>query len=252
MHGAILPGISSGVLMVSFGMYEKLVDSLLNFFKDIKKNAKLLFPIILGGCIGIILFGNLLKMLLSNYEVETKFLFIGLILGGIPTLLKTANSKKGFRLHYAIYSIISFSITIVLICLENTIRYNNIISMNFLYLTFAGFIMSIGVVVPGISSTVLLMILGVYNIYLMAVSEINLYILLPMGLGLIIGGYIFLKLIKYCLDNFHIQTYYSIIGFVLGSIIILYPGLQFNTSGLISLICFSVGLYVSKISEMSH
>lgn len=221
-HGAILPGISSGVLMVIFGMYEKLLDSILNFFKDIRANSRYLFPIILGVGIGVVLFGNILKMLFNNFEIETKFLFIGLILGGIPALIKTANAKKGFRLHYLIYTLITFAITIILIYLEKNII-TNTVNATVSYLILSGFIMSFGIVIPGISSTVLLMILGIYDTYLLAISNINLAILIPMGIGLIIGGILLLNIVKYCLDKFHTQMYYSIIGFVLGSVIILFP-----------------------------
>ena len=95
--GAILPGISSGVLCVVFGIYEKLLDSILYFFKDIKNNFKFLFPIILGAVIGILIFSNLLNYLLVAFPVQTKSIFIGLILGTIPSLLKTINSKCNIR-----------------------------------------------------------------------------------------------------------------------------------------------------------
>ncbi len=77
--GAILPGISSGVICVIFGVYEKLLNAVLNFFKNIKENFKLLFPIGLGAVFGIVLFGNILKCLFYSYPIQTKFTFIGLI-----------------------------------------------------------------------------------------------------------------------------------------------------------------------------
>ena len=201
--GAILPGISSGVLLVIFGIYEKLVDSILNFFKDMKNNFKFLFPIFLGIAIGIILFGNILKYFFTTFPYQTNFAFIGLILGCIPSLLKSVNEKSKFHLHYLLYTFATFTLTIVLLILEKHFVTNNLYSnSSSIYLTFSGFIMSIGVVIPGVSSSVLLMILGTYNLYLEAVSSINLIILIPMGIGLIIGSLIFLKIIKYCLDNY--------------------------------------------------
>lgn len=239
--GAILPGISSGVLCVIFGFYEKLIDSVLNFFKDIKTNFTFLFPIFIGVAIGIILFGNILKYLFITFPFQTNFAFIGLILGCIPSLLKNVNEKSNFRLHYLLYTITTFSLTLTLLIIEKYFVTNTFhINTNYLYLTFAGFLMSIGVVVPGVSSSVILMILGVYNLYLEAVSSVNLFVLIPMGIGVIIGGFIFLKLIKYCLDRFFAQTYYSILGFVLGSILILYPGLPLNLTGVICLLCFAI------------
>lgn len=234
-----------------FGIYEKLVDCVLNFFKDIKNNIKFLLPILIGIFIGAVIFGNLLRFLFNNFDVQTKFCFIGLILGSIPNLFKTANSKNGFRLHYLIYTIIAFGVAIFLLLLENAFSFNSINeNTTFLFLVFAGFIMAIGVVVPGISSTVILMMLGVYNLYLFSVSTLDFNILLPMGIGLALGSIVFLIIIKYCLDKFHVQTYYAIIGFVLGSIPILYPGLQFNITGLTSVLLFFLGLYVcNKIGD---
>ena len=248
--GAILPGLSSGVLCVIFGIYEKLLDSVLNFFKDIKQNIKFLFPILVGIAIGVVLFGNILRMLFNNFEMQTKACFIGIILGGIPALVKTANSKKGFRLHYLVYTIIAFLITYILICAENYVpSFNAYQENNYTLLILAGFLMSIGVVVPGVSSTIILMLLGVYDIYLNAISTVNLEILIPIGCGLVFGGYIFLKIINYCLNKFPTQTYYTILGFVLGSLQILCPSFTFNFTGIASIILLIMGIYVSLCLE---
>lgn len=106
--GAILPGISSGVFCVIFGIYEKLVNSILNLFKDFKKNFFFLLPIFLGGITGIFLVGKLLNFLFSKYPMQLSFCFIGLILGSFPVLFKDANKKRGFRLHYIIFLLIAF------------------------------------------------------------------------------------------------------------------------------------------------
>lgn len=249
--GAILPGISSGVLCVTFGIYEKIIDSVLNFFKDVKANIKFLLPILIGVSIGIIIFGNLLRFLFNNFPMQTIFCFIGIILGGISSLIKTANADKGFRLHYLLYSLITFIFTLLLLYVEKNFSSNLHNNTSFLYLVLAGFIMSIGVVVPGVSSTVLLMIMGVYDMYLLAISTVNLYILIPMGIGLILGGYVFLNIIRYSLTNFYTQTYYAILGFVLGSVFILYPGITLNLQGIISilllLVCFLFSTKLEKI-----
>ena len=222
--GAILPGISSGVLCVIFGIYDKLINCVLGFFKDIKENSKFLLPIIIGVAIGVIVFGNLLKTLFNLYPTQTKFAFIGLILGCVPNLFKIANSKKGFKIHYLIYTFLSFGITIFLLLLEHTLQYSTFTSSgNTLFLVLSGFVMSIGIVVPGVSSTVLLMILNTYEVYLDAVSTVNISVLIPMGLGVICGGILFLKITEILMRKFFSETYYTIIGFVLGSLLILYP-----------------------------
>ena len=92
--GAILPGVSSGVFCVIFGIYEKLVNSIIHFFKDFKTNFLFLFPIGLGGIVGVVLFGNVIKYFFSLYKFQSCYAFIGLILGTIPSLFKQASTNK--------------------------------------------------------------------------------------------------------------------------------------------------------------
>lgn len=247
--GAIIPGISSGVLCVIFGIYETLLNSILNFFKDWKKNLKFLTPFILGGLTGIILFSNIILFFFERYPEITSFTFIGLILGCIPSIFKICNSKEKFKLNYLFYFIISFIIAILLILLENHLSNNIGIyygdNFSFEFLLLAGFLMSAGIVIPGVSSTIILMLLGVYETYLYAVSIVNFRILLPMGIGLIIGGFLCMKLIQFLLNKYHSQTYYSILGFVIGSIFILIPKIGFNLTGILSILFCIIGFFIS-------
>lgn len=228
--GAILPGISSGVICIVFGLYEKLLDSLLNFFKDIKNNLKFLFPIILGIGIGVLIFSNFLNYFLTTYPLQTKSIFIGLILGSIPSLLKESNNNNNninnLKTIDFLFLLFSFLIGIFLVALEKYIPDNFSNSFNFLYLFISGFAMSIGVVIPGISNTIILMLLGVYNIYLSSLSNIYLPVIIPMGLGLLLGCLVFMKLTNFLLKNFHTKTFFSIIGFSLGSIFVLIPNIS--------------------------
>ena len=234
--GAIIPGISSGVLCVIFGIYETLLNSILNFFKDWKNNIKFLTPFILGGLTGIILFSNIILFLFERYPEITSFTFIGLILGCIPSILKICNSKEKFKLRFIIFFIVSFIIAILLLLLENQMSNNIGIyygdNYSFEFLLLAGFLMSLGVVVPGVS--------------LYAVSIMNMRILLPMGIGLLIGGFLCMKLIQFLLNKYHSQTYYSILGFVLGSVFILLPNISFNTTGVLSIIFCIIGILISS------
>ncbi len=245
--GAILPGISSGVFCVIFGIYEKLVDSVLNLFHDFKKNFIFLLPIGLGGITGVLLVGKLLNFLFTSYPMPTKFCFIGLILGSIPILCKKANQGKGFRLHYLIFLLAAFFLGVLSIQLEEILpSFININVSNgyFFYLVLAGFVMSIGIVMPGVSSSVILMALGVYSTYLNAIATVNLSILVPMGIGLVIGAILFLKVIQFLLLHYYTQTFYMIIGFVIGSVLILYPGISFTLEGCISILLFLLGFWV--------
>lgn len=246
--GAILPGISSGVLCVIFGIYDKLINSVLGFFQNIKSNFFFLFPFLLGSISGIILLGNLLLYLFECYPIQTDFAFIGLIVGSIPLLLKQAHQNQSFRLSYLFYLCFSVFITFLLIMIEKNITYH-VTNTNFLYLILCGFFMSIGVVVPGVSSTAILMCFGVYSTYLTSVSSLYLPVLIPMGIGLLLGGLLFLKIIQYLLKQYHIQTYYSIIGFVIGSVFMIYPGFHFDFSHIIGLLCCIIGFRIANLLE---
>jgi len=222
--GAILPGISSGVFCVIFGIYEKLLDSILNFFKDIKNNLKFLFPILIGCGIGVILFGNVLNYCLYQFPIQSKSLFIGLILGSIPALLKESHQKQAFNFNYLLFFLLDFFIGISCIFLENFLAINTTLeNVSFFYLVLCGFFMSVGIVVPGVSSTIILMLLGIYSIYLSSVSSLYLPVLIPIGIGVIFGGFCFMKLTKFLLVRFYAPTFYSILGFTVGSIFVLLP-----------------------------
>ena len=222
--GAILPGISSGVFCVIFGIYEKLIDSILNFFKFPKKNFKFLLPIFIGMFIGVFIFSNLINYFLIKFPIQTKSIFIGLILGSIPSLFKEVNKNYKFKLKYLLFTLISFILGILSVFLESNISTNIAsVNFNFLYLLLSGFLMSIGVIVPGVSSTVILMLMGVYSSYISSISSLYFPILIPLGIGLLLGSIIFMNITNFLLKKFYIQTFYTIIGFTLGSIFVLFP-----------------------------
>lgn len=246
--GAILPGVSSGVFCVIFGIYEKLVDSVLNLFKDFKKNFAFLFPIGLSAFFGIVLFGNVIKYFFNTFKFQSCYSFIGLILGTVPALFKQANFGKCIRLKSLFPLIVSFSIGVLLIVFENHFDFTNIVLdfiYNPFYLVFAGFIMSIGIVVPGVSNTIILMCLGVYSEYISAIASVNLRFLIPLTIGVLLGSIVWLKIINILLKKYHQSTFLAIIGFTLGSIFVLYPGFSFDLTGLVSIIIMIVSLVLS-------
>ncbi len=241
--GAILPGISSGVLCVIFGIYETLLNCVLNFFKNIKYNFKILFPIALGVFCGILLFGNLLRYVFYAYPVQTKFAFIGLILGSIPKLIKKACSKQAFLTHCFLYLsclFISFLVGIAFVFLENILHESasSASEYSYLFIAFSGLLMSAGIIIPGVSSTLILMLLGIYDAYLISISTLYLPFLFPLALGLIIGCFACMKIIKFLFDHFYIPTFFCIIGFTIGSIFVIFPGITFDIEGLTGFLCF--------------
>ena len=239
--GAIIPGVSSGVICVILGIYEKLLDSILNIFKNFKEDIKFLLPIVIGVVIGMVLFGKVLNWLFYAYPTQTSFSFIGLVLGSIPTLLKQVEKKGRFKFCYIFYLLVAVAIGLAMVIMERNIVTTASDRFSFFYLIFAGMCMSVGVVVPGVSSTVILMLLGVYSSYLTSVARVYLPVLVPIGIGLFIGSLIWMKLIKFLLNKYHNQTFYSIIGFTIGSVFVLYSGITFDLNGVTSILCFLLG-----------
>ena len=249
--GAIVPGVSSGVLCVIFGIYEKLLDAVLNFFKDIKQNIKFLFPIALGVGIGVLLFSNILNYLLYEFPIQTKSIFIGLIIGTIPSLIKEVNEKETFKPQNVIYLLIALAIGIITVVLENRMHITtNLDNISIMYLVMCGVIMSVGIVVPGVSSTIILMLLGVYSVYLQSVANLYLPVLIPLGIGLVLGSIIVMKLTKKLLEKYYAQTFYSIIGFTIGSIFVLLPQGMTLLETILCVLCVILGVYVSHIPDM--
>lgn len=276
--GAILPGVSSGVFCVIFGIYEKLVNSIVHFFSDFRKNLIFLFSLGFGAVIGIVLFGNIIKYFFASYKMISSFAFMGLILGTIPSLFKQAKNTNyskmktsgsnfsstnlNTNLNFFVFNIkriipliLSFLIGIILIIFEKYFNFGTTVSVftnSPLYLIFAGFIMSVGIVVPGISNTIILMCLGVYPEYISAVSSLNFHVLFPMCIGILFGSILWLKIITILLKKYHEATFYSIIGFTLGSLFVLYPGFSFNINGILSIFvlvsCTLISYRLSKYS----
>ena len=247
--GAILPGISSGVLCVIFGIYEKLLDSVLNFFKEVKNNFKFLFPIIIGGFIGVISFTRIIEYLLYKYPLQTKSIFVGFILGGAILLFRDINKEGKSKTKNYICLIISLVIGFLMVILKDKIEINSLENVSFAYLIFCGFLMSFGIIVPGVSSTIILMLLRIYPLYLNSVSNLYLPVLIPMGIGIIIGSLILMKGIKVLLDKFYAQTMYAIIGFTIGSTFVLFPTISSILELIISILCIVLGYLVIRVIE---
>lgn len=250
--GAILPGISSGVLCVIFGIYDQLVDAVLGIFKNFKKNFWFLLPLGIGGVIGIVLLGKLLLYLFETYPIYVKFSFIGLILGSIPAFLQSIQEKASnvdSQKSHFLFTIVAFFIAIALVYFEkvSTVPTAQMSTPSIWYLFFSGMIMSLGIVVPGVSSTVLLMLLGVYSTYLSAISSLTLPILIPLACGVCVGGILFLLLLKYMMKHYYAQTFYFILGFTLGSIFVIYPGFLLDFTHILALGLMAISIYITYL-----
>lgn len=243
--GAVAPGVSGGTLAVIFGLYEKITDFIADIFKDFKKNALFFFPILLGSGVGVLTFSRIMKFLFQYYDVQVKYLFIGLMIGTLPSVFKEAN-KKGFKKAYIVPCIIAFSVTLLAIILENSgINIIPEASPGILQFAAYGAIIGIGTIVPGISASFVLMYLGAYQIVLEGLANIDLTVLIPVGTGLIVSIILLSRLIRRLFRRYYGYTYYAVLGFVIGSIIAIFPGIAFDFKYLVGMLLFFIGLYLS-------
>ena len=215
----IIPGLSGSALLIILGLYDKCIKAIANFFKKPKESFTFLFPIGIGIVLGTYLFSNIILFFLSRHPVEMYIIFTFFILGTIPHLFNEA-LKDGFRKLYIIPFVISFLIGISLLFFDSenlnyTINYSLVYFIKYFVI---GIILSFSTIIPGVSSTVLLSLLGLYGIYIYSISSFNLFVLIPVLIGFIITTFFISKAINYFLENFYGYTYFSILGFVLSTV----------------------------------
>lgn len=245
----IIPGLSGAVLMISFNLYDRAIEAITNFFGNPKKNFLFLANLGCGVVLGVVLFSKIIHFFITNYYFYTTALFIGLILGGIPILNERSGKKKDCYLIVAI----SFA----LMCLLSFSNINNSYviqnnSIDFLMFFLAGILEAIGTILPGISSTALLMLLGVYNSYIGIISNIlnlsliteTLYFIVPFSLGLVIGIIIISLMIHYLFRYYQEQTFSFILGISFSSIFLLIVKIMPFIGGIFSMI---FGLFLAGV-----
>lgn len=236
----IIPGLSGAVIMISFNLYDRAIEALTSFFDNPKKNFFFLANLSLGIVIGIVLFSNILNYFLTNYYIYTTSLFIGLIVGGIPILINNTNKQKKD------YLIIIISLIIMTILSASSVDNKYILKNNYLDTIFffiSGLLEAVGTVLPGISSTAILMLIGVYDIYLSILSNLfnlqNLYLtikfLLPFTLGLLIGVILLTLLVNYLFKHHRALSFSIILGISLSTVVLLLLKILGSLTSILSL-----------------
>ena len=225
----IIPGVSGGTLMITLGIYEKIIDTISHLFKNIKKNLKFIIPLAIGMVLAILLLSKVIKICLEKYPFPTTLFFIGLIIGGIPLLWKKTKAAKGKFSNWLVF-FITFAIITVFAFIDKSnfmVDLNNLSPMGYLTLFLVGMISAATMVIPGISGSLVLMLLGYYEPIIDTIKNLtdfsllghNLLILIPFGIGIVVGIVLVAKLIEYLLHKYPIKTYYGVLGFVLASLI---------------------------------
>ena len=259
----IIPGVSGGTLAITLGLYDKIIGAVSHFFKNLKDNLKLLIPIGLGAVVTIILLSKIIKTSLDKFPLATILLFVGLILGGMPILFKKV--KHELTIPNITILLVSAGLVIGLTLLKTNSSDVSFINVNMgtmILLFLVGAIAAATMVIPGISGSFVLMLLGYYKPIITTISNLtdvsliihNMLILIPFGLGILFGIILIAKLIEYLLSNYEIKTYYGIIGFVISSVITIFMitnNFEFNIPEfIIGLILMIIGLIISyKLGE---
>ena len=184
--GGVAPGLSGSVLLIIFGMYQKTLDALGNLFREFKKNLSFLLPLVAGMFLGVLLFSKVIDFCLENYEMPTRFCFLGLILGTLPMVWKEV-SKEGFSPKYWVL-ILATWLGGTLLFTVNGDNFPQIANPNLLQKLLLGVAVAAATIIPGVEPAVFLSSLGFYEMYVGALADLNLAILLPMVLGLGIGA----------------------------------------------------------------
>ena len=286
----IVPGVSAGTMFVILGIFKKLIDQVglcldevktmvKNITKFKEKNGGIravgimfknifisqktfLIPIAIGMIFAIYFVAKLFSILNPEQILYRNYIFLGLILGGIPALFKElkkgtdiVNIKKR-KISIYIFMIIGFAMMFVLYLLKvngiglRKIGYEELSITMALPLFLVGSVAAASMVIPGISGSMVVLILGYYELMTVSISKLNMIFIIPFAIGILVGIMAILKLIKYLLDKHYTRTYSCIVGFVIGSLLMVFPGLPVGVMGyVITIVCIAIGIMLSYMVE---
>ena len=286
----IVPGVSAGTMFVILGIFKKLIDQVglcldevktmvKNITKYKEKNGGIravgimfknifmsqktfLIPIAIGMIFAIYFVAKLFSILNPEQILYRNYIFLGLILGGIPALFKElkkgtdiANIKKR-KISIYIFMIIGFAMMFALYLLKvngiglRKVGYEELSITMALPLFLVGAVAAASMVIPGISGSMVVLILGYYELMTVSISKLNMIFIIPFAIGILVGIMAILKLIKYLLDKHYTRTYSCIVGFVIGSLLMVFPGLPVGVMGyVITIVCIAIGIMLSYMVE---
>lgn len=243
----IIPGLSGGTLAIYLGIYEKLLHAIGHIFSDMKKSLQFLIPLFIGIGISIVALANLLGFLIDLNSLIVLLFFMGLLVGGIKDIYEKATPQQdSIQPSSIIAGVISFSLIILLIVFGKLSSTTGIATFDITFgsivlLFFLGMAASMTMIVPGVSGSALLIVLGYYtaivtnvigNVFDFSLLGYNLQVIIPFGLGAAVGIILFSTVIEYALQHYTKQTYFAIMGFILGSVIAIFFEIKDPSTGL--------------------
>ncbi len=252
----VIPGVSGGTMLVVFGIYDKLMESI-SGVKAIIKNILFLIAFGLGCGIGILSFAFVISALFENFGIQTNMFFIGLILGSVPMIVKTATENDKIKPVCAVPFIIALAAVISLAVLERM----NIISiapdvvdgfdiLMSVKLLICAVIAAVTMIIPGVSGSFVMMLLGVYETIIGAIKGLNFFVLVPFAIGVIIGIIGGAKIISVLIKKYKLMVYSAIMGLVVGSVYAILPeGFGFNIETGFGFVCLIFGIITAQLVE---
>ena len=261
-----VPGVSGSTMAILLGIYDKLISSISNFLKDIKGNLLFLLKFCIGAGAGICSLSFLIKWMLDRFPLPVSVFFLGAVVGGIPALFKKTK-ESSLKISSGIYFLLGFIIVISIGFIPAgsiDISFGSGI-LHYLMLLITGIVIALALVLPGISTSHMLLVLGMYDAMLAAITEFDIVYIGILGIATLIGVFLITKPIEWILNTYPHQTYCMIIGFVAGSTTEIFqdkilPAIPENADtlwwigfGLISVVAFILGFkaikYLSKYQD---
>lgn len=240
--GAVLPGISGGVLCVVFGVYKTIMEFLADPFGKMKTHLPLLIPFGIGGVLGFLGVANVLSLLLEKYPAPSICVFIGLITGMMPSLFREAKQQGRDKKSWISLGIAMIFIFSLLISLK---VFSVNITPNFIWYLFCGFCLALSVIAPGMSFSTLLMPLGLYEPFVAGIGHFDLAVLIPGGIGALITVFLFAKAVNSLFEHHYSVAFHAIVGVVIAATIMIIPFGSFTSSiesFLINILCLGAGI----------
>lgn len=230
----IIPGVSGGTLALTLGIYERFIGAISHFFSNLKENIKFLLPIAIGLCLAILSMSRVIDYSYEHFPIPTTLFFVGLVIGGIPMLYhKVKGKKEGKQISSWTILLMTFSLVIVMAFADQLfgttakVNLSGLDLWGYIILFFVGMIAAATMVIPGVSGSLVLMLLGYYYPILKVVKSLtkfenlgeNIMIAGIFGVGVLVGIVLISKIIEFLLKKFETKTYYGVLGFIFASIL---------------------------------
>lgn len=245
----LVPGVSGSTVLMVLGVYERFITSIHGLTtKDWKQSLGFLIPLGIGVGSALLIFSRVITWLLENHQPVTLFLFLGLIVGIVPLLVREIDIKRTFKpVHYTFLIVAFVLIALTAFIPQESGLMTDLTFNGYLLLFVSGWLASAALILPGISGSLVFLLLGVYATVTNAISTLQIPIILAVGAGIAIGILTTSKLVRYLFKTYTAHTYAVMIGLVAGSIIVLYSEVESGGSLLGCGLTFVAGLVIAYL-----